>query len=40
MTLNTFPSARSLLILAARAVVSGFLAVLAFTGERWGEKHA
>jgi hypothetical protein len=40
MTLDTFPSARSLLILAARAVVSGFLVVPAFKGERRGEKHA
>jgi hypothetical protein len=36
MTLETSPSARSLLILAARAVVSGFLAVPAFRGERAG----
>jgi len=40
MTLGTFPSARSLLILAARAVVFGFLAVPAFGWERWGETHA
>jgi hypothetical protein len=40
MTLDTFPSARPLLILAARAVVSGFLTVPAFRGERWGVKHA
>jgi hypothetical protein len=40
MTLSGFPSARSRLILAARAVVFGFLAVPAFRRESWGETHA
>jgi hypothetical protein len=40
MTLSGFPSPRSLLILAARAVIFGFLAVPAFRWERWGETHA
>jgi hypothetical protein len=40
MTLGAFPSAQSLLILAAWAVVAGFLPAPSFRWERSGETHA